>query len=164
MTVLVVIHHAVIPYTYYGKADPSTWIGFDGVILATDSFFMALFFFLSGLFVWPSLQRRTPAEFLRERLLRLGLPFAVAALFLMPLAYYAMETGKPGASLVSYWWTTVTAGPWPSGPGRSSGRCWPSICSPPCSIASRRTRRGRSTGSRRSVLHGRRWCSRRSSP
>jgi len=77
---------------------------------------MALFFFLSGLFVWPSLQRRTPAEFLRERLLRLGLPFAVAALFLMPLAYYAMETGKPGASLVSYWWTTVTAGPWPSGP------------------------------------------------
>lgn len=116
MTVLVVIHHAVIPYTYYGKADPDTWIGFDGIVLATDSFFMALFFFLSGLFVWPSLQRRTPAEFLRERLLRLGLPFAVAALFLMPLAYYAMEIDKPGASLMAYWWKTVTAGPWPSGP------------------------------------------------
>ncbi len=116
LTILVVIHHAVIPYTYYGHADPDTWLGFDGIVLATDSFFMALFFFLSGLFVWPSLQRRTPAEFLRERLLRLGLPFAVAALVLMPLAYYAMEVGKPGASLSAYWWKIVTVGPWPSGP------------------------------------------------
>ncbi len=72
LTVLVVIHHAIIPYTHFGHADHKTWLGFDAVVLATDSFFMALFFFLSGLFTWPSLQHKTIGHFLRDRLLRLG--------------------------------------------------------------------------------------------
>ena len=50
---------------------------------------MALMFLLSGLFVWPSLERKGGARFLRDRVLRLGVPFAVAAGILMPLAYYA---------------------------------------------------------------------------
>lgn len=116
LTVLVVIHHAVIPYTYYGYADAKRWLGFDGVILATDSFFMALFFFLSGLFVWSSLQRKSVASFLYDRLLRLGLPFAVAALTLMPLAYYAFEPRVFETNFADYWWKTITVGPWPSGP------------------------------------------------
>ena len=90
LTVVVVIHHAVIPYTYFGHTDPTSWIGFDMVVLANDSFFMAMFFFLSGLFVWPGLGHKEPLTFLRERLLRLGLPFAVAALTVIPLAYYAL--------------------------------------------------------------------------
>ncbi len=79
LTLVVVLHHAVIPYTYFGHTDPKTWIGFDVVVTATDSFFMAAFFFLSGLFVWPSLSRKSTATHLRDRLLRLGLPFAIAA-------------------------------------------------------------------------------------
>ena len=55
LTLVVLLHHAVIPYTYFGHTDPKSWIGFDMVVLATDSFFMAMFFFLSGLFVWPGL-------------------------------------------------------------------------------------------------------------
>ncbi len=51
LTLVVLLHHAVIPYTYFGHTDPTSWIGFDCVVLATDSFFMAMFFFLSGLFV-----------------------------------------------------------------------------------------------------------------
>jgi fucose 4-O-acetylase-like acetyltransferase len=107
LTVLVVIHHAVIPYTYYGYADAKRWLGFDGVILATDSFFMALFFLLSGLFVWPSLQRKSVASFLHDRLLRLGLPFAIAAVTLMPLAYYALEPRAGDMGFGAYWWKTV---------------------------------------------------------
>src|SRR5215467_13007348 len=42
-----------------------------------DTFFMALMFLLSGLFVWPSLERKGSARFLRDRTLRLGVPFAV---------------------------------------------------------------------------------------
>src|SRR5436190_22630039 len=80
LTLVVLLHHAVIPYTYFGHTDPKSWIGFDMIVLATDSFFMAMFFFLSGLFVWPGLGHKAPAVFLRDRLLRLGLPFAVAAL------------------------------------------------------------------------------------
>src|SRR5881392_3147679 len=80
LTLVVLLHHSVIPYTYFGHTDPKSWIGFDMIVLATDSFFMAMFFFLSGLFVWPGLGHKAPTIFLRDRLLRLGLPFAVAAL------------------------------------------------------------------------------------
>jgi hypothetical protein len=78
---------------------------------------MAAMFFLSGLFVWPSLQRKGTGWFLRDRLWRLGLPFAVCALVLMPIAYYAVDLRVSGQnSLMEFWWKTVTVGPWPSGP------------------------------------------------
>jgi peptidoglycan/LPS O-acetylase OafA/YrhL len=117
LTLVVLLHHAVIPYTYYGHTDAKSWIGFDCVVLATDSFFMAMFFFLSGLFVWPSLAHKSPQVFLRDRLLRLGLPFAIAALTIIPIAYYAIELRQhPDVSFAAFWWKTVTVGPWPSGP------------------------------------------------
>jgi Acyltransferase family len=117
LTLVVLLHHAVIPYTHFGHTDAKSWIGFDVVVLATDSFFMAMFFFLSGLFVWPSLTHKTPAVHLYDRLLRLGLPFAIAALTIIPIAYYAIELRQhPDVSFAAFWWKTVTVGPWPSGP------------------------------------------------
>ncbi|KJC34969.1 acyltransferase [Bradyrhizobium sp. LTSP857] len=117
LTLVVLLHHAVIPYTYFGHTDPTSWIGFDIVVLATDSFFMAMFFFLSGLFTWPGIARKAPSVFLRDRLLRLGLPFAIAALTVIPLAYYAIALRQnPELTFTAFWWKTVTVGPWPSGP------------------------------------------------
>jgi len=117
LTLVVLLHHAVIPYTYFGHTDPTSWIGFDIVVLATDSFFMAMFFFLSGLFTWPGIARKAPSVFLRDRLLRLGLPFAIAAFTVIPLAYYAIALRHdPGLSFTAFWWKTITVGPWPSGP------------------------------------------------
>jgi hypothetical protein len=117
LTLVVLLHHAVIPYTYFGHTDPASWIGFDVVVLATDSFFMAMFFFLSGLFTWPGIARKAPSVFLRDRLLRLGLPFAIAALTVIPLAYYAIALRHdPDLTFAAFWWKTVTVGPWPSGP------------------------------------------------
>jgi surface polysaccharide O-acyltransferase-like enzyme len=117
LTLVVLIHHSVIPYTYFGHTDPKFWIGFDGVVLATDSFFMAMFFFLSGLFVWPSLVHKAPHVFVRDRLLRLGLPFAICAFTVIPIAYYAIELRQhPDIGFTAFWWKTITAGPWPSGP------------------------------------------------
>src|SRR5437016_14560567 len=57
LTLVVLLHLAVIPYTYFGHTDPKSWIGFDMIVLATDSFFIAMFFFLSGPLVWPGLAR-----------------------------------------------------------------------------------------------------------
>jgi hypothetical protein len=117
LTLVVLVHHAVIPYTHFGHTDPTSWIGFDAVVLATDSFFMAMFFFLSGLFVWPSLRHKSPGSFVRDRLLRLGLPFAIAAITVIPVAYYAIELRHhPTTGFAEFWWKTVTIGPWPSGP------------------------------------------------
>jgi surface polysaccharide O-acyltransferase-like enzyme len=117
LTLVVLLHHAVIPYTHFGHTDAKSWIGFDVVVLATDSFFMAMFFFLSGLFVWPSLARKTLASHLHDRLRRLGLPFVIAAFTIIPIAYYAIELRQhPGVSFSVFWWKTITVGPWPSGP------------------------------------------------
>ena len=117
ITMLVLIHHSVIAYTYFGHTDRESFLGFDGVVLFTDSFFMAAMFFLSGLFVWPSLQRKGTGWFLRDRCWRLGLPFIACALVLMPVAYYAVELRQhPDISFAAFWWRTITIGPWPSGP------------------------------------------------
>jgi len=117
LTLVVLIHHAVIPYTYFGHTDAKFWLGFDCIILATDSFFMAMFFFLSGLFVWPSLVHKAPRTFFHDRLLRLGLPFVIAAFIIIPIAYYAIALREqPDVSFTAFWWKTITVGPWPSGP------------------------------------------------
>jgi hypothetical protein len=118
ITMLVLIHHSVIAYTYFGHTDKQSFMGFDGVVVFNDSFFMGAMFFLSGLFVWPSLQRKGISWFLRDRFWRLGVPFAICAIFLMPLAYWAieLELHDPNTSFVDFWWRTVTVGPWPSGP------------------------------------------------
>jgi hypothetical protein len=117
ITMLVLIHHSVIAYTYFGHTDKQSFLGFDGVVLFNDSFFMAAMFFLSGLFVWPSLKRKGTGWFLRDRCWRLGLPFIVCAVILMPLAYYAVELRlHPEIGFAAFWWNTVTVGPWMIGP------------------------------------------------
>src|ERR1700730_14431526 len=116
LTLVVLLHHAVIPYTYFGHTDPKSWIGFDVVVLATDSFFMAMFFFLSGLFVWPSLAHKAPSTFIRDRFLPLGLPFAIDALTIIPIASYAIALRQSDLGFAAFWWKTITAVPWPSVP------------------------------------------------
>ena len=46
--------------------------------------------FVSGLFVWRSIERKGAAGFLANRAVRLGVPFVVGMLVLMPLTYYAV--------------------------------------------------------------------------
>lgn len=117
ITLLVLVHHAAIPYTYFGHTDPQSFLGFDGVILFTDSFFMATMFFLSGLFVWPSLQRKGVGWFLRDRCWRLGLPFVICAVIVMPVAYYAISLRlHPEIGFTAFWWNMITVGPWQNGP------------------------------------------------
>ena len=71
--------------------DSQRWFGFDIFCAFQDVYLMSFMFFMSGLFVWPSLQRKGISWFLRDRFWRLGLPFIICAIFLMPLAYWAIE-------------------------------------------------------------------------
>jgi peptidoglycan/LPS O-acetylase OafA/YrhL len=121
ITLLVLVHHSVVNYTHFGDGDHARWLGFDLVVLFNDSFFMACMFFISGLFVRDSLARRGPAEFLRNRAWRLGIPFLLSIFVLMPIAYYPtfLRYHLPGTTdfnFFHFWWHTLTIGPWPSGP------------------------------------------------
>src|SRR3954462_7860354 len=80
ITLLVLLHHSVINYTYFGSGDPMRWLGFDLVVLFNDSFFMACMFLISGLFVRDSLMRKGSANFLRHRAWRLGVPYLISVI------------------------------------------------------------------------------------
>jgi len=114
---MVVAHHSCLAYTTFAHFDPADylkstapvvdtarWQFFDYAENFNDVFFMSLMFFISGLFVWRSLQRSGVVAFTRGRLLRLGVPFAVGILLLMPLASYAswQLTGRD-AGYLAYW-------------------------------------------------------------
>ena len=120
ITLLVVIHHSVVNYTWFGNGDRMRWLGFDLVVLFNDSFFMAFMFLISGLFVHESLTRRGAADYLRRRAWRLGVPFLISIFVLIPIAYYAsfLRYHLPGTTdfnFFHFWWHTITIGPWPSG-------------------------------------------------
>src|ERR1700730_8539777 len=121
ITLSVLLHHSVLNYTFFGHGDPMRWLGFDLVVLFNDSYFMAFMFFISGLFVRDSLTRRGSAVFLRDSAWRLGVPYLLSVLVLMPIAYYPsfLRYHLPGTTdfgFLHYWWHTFTVGPWPSGP------------------------------------------------
>lgn len=114
ITLLVVLYHGVINYTYYGiGGDHMRWIGFDGVVLFCDSFFMACMFFLSGLFVRDSLARRGAADFLAHRTWRVGMPYLISILVIMPLAYYRYYLQQ--FNFPQFYWHMLTVGTWPVG-------------------------------------------------
>jgi Acyltransferase family len=136
VTVLVLAHHAVLAYNPYGPAAPPTslngpnqwwrafpvidsqrWAGFSLFNSFNDMFFMALMFLLSGLFVQSSLRRKGSGTFLRDRALRLGVPFVVAAGLVAPLAYYPayLQSGG-GQGFAGFWRQWRGLDSWPAGP------------------------------------------------
>jgi hypothetical protein len=97
--------------------DSQRWTGFAIFVVFNDMFFMSLLFFLSGLFVWNSLERKGTRTFMRDRMLRLALPFIFATAIVAPLAYYpayAIRNADPSvAGFVRQW---LSFGDWPTGP------------------------------------------------
>jgi hypothetical protein len=97
--------------------DSDRWFGFDIFCAHLDTYLIALLFFLSGLFVWPSLARKGAWNFLRDRLIRIGLPFAIVVGLLMPVAHYPVyriTAVDPG--ITAYWQHWLALPLWPSGP------------------------------------------------
>jgi hypothetical protein len=80
-------------------------------------FFMALMFFLSGLFVARSLVRKGARSFLIDRFRRLGIPFVLAAAIFAPLAYYPSYLGTAApAGVLGFVREWLSLGNWPAGP------------------------------------------------
>ncbi len=134
VTFLVVAHHVALVYStikppamkaftdeprfwlVFPVADPASWVGFSIFMGWNDIFFMPLMFFVSGVLVWQSLVRKGAGGFLKQRFVRLGVPFLVMVV-LGPLMYYPAYTQiAPGASLGEYARTWLSLGNWPAGP------------------------------------------------
>jgi glucan biosynthesis protein C len=129
LIVLVVFLHAALAYTSFSTynetrwvdssapvVDASRWPFLDWFVLYYDTFFMALLFLISGLFIISSLERKGNGGFFIARLQRLGIPFAFAALFIAPLAFlpsYLMAVPKLQTPYLA---TFFTSDGWPVGP------------------------------------------------
>jgi surface polysaccharide O-acyltransferase-like enzyme len=131
---LVLFVHASLAYTTSAFIDSNNpiassnpvvnvqrWIGFDLIVAFNETFSMSLLFFVSGLFVWQSLSRKGPCKYFGDRLKRLGLPFVIGVLFLIPLAYYPAQlevgliTGK-NTSYGVFWLRMIRSGFETAGP------------------------------------------------
>ncbi len=129
VTVSVVAHHSALAYNTFSRYDPSNYIRstapvvdivrfgpLDHFVAWNDLFFMALMFFISGLFVGPSISRKGVGNFLTDRSKRLGVPFVVSAIFLSPLAFYPSwnmgDTASQGGFLLRFF----TTDGWSPGP------------------------------------------------
>lgn len=133
--IIVLAFHSVLPYLaslpaaayrfdsppYQWQAfpivDSHRWFGFDLFCAWQDVSLMALMFFLSGLFASPSLAHNGTWTFLQKRLLRIGIPCALAIVFLMPLAYYpAYRATAADPGVYAYWQHWLALPFWPNGP------------------------------------------------
>jgi glucan biosynthesis protein C len=96
--------------------DPNRWIGFDLICAFLFLYLMQLMFFLSGLFVWPSLSRRGDAPFMVRRVYRLGVPFMIGIYLLMPVTYYAAyRTMGVDREWSAFWAQWKALQIWPTG-------------------------------------------------
>jgi peptidoglycan/LPS O-acetylase OafA/YrhL len=106
---------------YYWLATPildnNRWLGFDIYAAFQYVALMPVMFFMSGIFVWPSLVRKGAWNFLYGRLLRIGLPFLFGVYVLMPIAYYPVyRVTAADPSWAAFWKHWIALPFWPGGP------------------------------------------------
>ncbi len=88
LTMLVIVHHVGQAYGptggfwHYTSPDKISWLG--NFFLLNASFFMGLFFFISGYFMPGAYDRNGEGKFIRERLIRFGLPLLFGFFLLIP--------------------------------------------------------------------------------
>lgn len=130
ITALVVAHHSSLAYTTFAKfdsnayinsthpvVDKARWIGLDIFENFNDVFFMSLMFLISGLFIIKSLNRKGELVFIKDRLLRLFVPFLFGGTLLMLLAYYPSYYVAHGIhDIPGYIVDFFTVEKWPVGP------------------------------------------------
>ncbi|KAI8800098.1 acyltransferase 3 [Cladochytrium replicatum] len=95
LTFIVIIHHALItlaigwfPLPPYPNQDSVFTLFYLCFANANQGYFMALFFFLAGLFAQRSLDRKGAMKFMIDRVLRLLVPIVFVYLFFSPLSFY----------------------------------------------------------------------------
>jgi peptidoglycan/LPS O-acetylase OafA/YrhL len=123
VTLLVVFHHTAITYGaiggwYYKEIEPSAQLSSLLLILfctINQAWFMGLFFLLAGYFTPPAYDRHGAGGFIRERVIRLGVPLLVYFLLLHPLTVTLAQTakGRSFAKVFAYLWMHARFEPGP---------------------------------------------------
>jgi len=105
MVVLVLVYHSVAAYAivapHWAIHDTNTFAA-DIIRELFDVFMMPVLFFAAGFFALPSLEKKGVWEFLKDKVQRLLVPWALAVLIILPLALYDQPV-KPIRPFWKYW-------------------------------------------------------------
>lgn len=123
LTMLVILHHTAITYGgsggwfYREVRDPGTASSLLLTVFCAvnQSFFMGMFFLLAGYFTPASLVRKGARAFVRDRLMRLGLPLLVFGFVLGPLTV-ALAGVPAGRGVADAWLGLLARGTFVIGP------------------------------------------------
>jgi glucan biosynthesis protein C len=109
LTILVILHHLMIIYAgtgnwpYMEGRQDVVVDGLGGWFCATNqAYFMGLFLLISAYFVPGSYDRKGAGRFLKDRLIRLGIPLALYSWVINPLFWYAFSSQKIGMPFWRY--------------------------------------------------------------
>ena len=115
LTILVISHHISITYGapggwYYHEGEPDmlSAIILTLFVAVNQSFFMGFFFMISGYFVPGSYDRKGGGRFLKDRLMRLGIPMVFYMVVIEPLLTYLLSVNVHG--LDSSFWEYLKTG------------------------------------------------------
>lgn len=104
LIVLLIMHHLMITYGhsgmwYYleGRPDDITNLVATLFTAVNQAFFLAFFFMISGYFTPGSYDRKGPWPFLKDRLLRLGIPLLFYIVVIDPLIVYVLSVTVRGS-------------------------------------------------------------------
>jgi glucans biosynthesis protein C len=105
---LVILHHTAITYGgsgsfYYTETatDPIATLVLTLFTNFNQAWFLGCFFLLSGYFSPASFDRKGPRRFLKDRLIRLGIPLLVFFFVLNPITVYIAFSHLPASQVVA---------------------------------------------------------------
>jgi glucans biosynthesis protein C len=108
LVALVILHHTAITYGgsgsfYYTETatDPLASLVLSLFTNFNQAWFLGCFFLLSGYFSPSSFDRKGPRQFLKDRLIRLGIPLLVFYFLLNPITVYIAFSHLPASQVVS---------------------------------------------------------------
>lgn len=109
--VLVVVLHGSMTYMAYAPPwwyvlDTQNSLFFTILVLLIDIPIMLIMFFIAGYFALPSLVKRGPTNFVKDKFIRVGAPWLIGVLFLAPpTAYMIYYTRDVPLSFLKFWAT-----------------------------------------------------------
>ena len=115
LVILVVLHHVALVYGgiqpfYYLEpppiTDPAAFLAPMIFVLLNQAWFMGAFFLFAGYFTPGSYDRKGTGSFVKDRLLRLGIPLLIWYFVLNPIAtlgYFLMPTSLTGIATALTW-------------------------------------------------------------
>ena len=130
ITIMVVAHHSSLAYTTFATfnkeayinsthpiVDSARWVGLDIFENYNDQFFISLMFLIGGLFLIKSINRKGTLEFVKDRFIRLFIPFLFIGTPLMLLAYFpSFYLAHNNTDIIAYIKDFFTVESWPVGP------------------------------------------------